>query len=55
MAERLDGMSYDNIKARIDEAKRLFPEAVKEGRFDPDALTALLEGGAPAIVETVRN
>ncbi len=43
MDKHLDGKSFDNIQARIDELKRLFPEAVKEGRFDPELLLGLLE------------
>ena len=43
MSTRLDGKSFDNIQSRIDKLKRLFPEAVKEGRFDPELLVGLLE------------
>jgi adenine-specific DNA-methyltransferase len=39
----MDGKSYDNVCARIAELKRLFPEAVKEGHFDPELLLGLLE------------
>ena len=39
---RLDGQSFDNIRARIEELKRMFPEAVSEGRLDYDTLMALL-------------
>ena len=35
-------MSLDNVHERIEELKRLFPEAVKEGRLDYDTLMVLL-------------
>ncbi|MDL2238025.1 site-specific DNA-methyltransferase, partial [Christensenellaceae bacterium OttesenSCG-928-K19] len=38
----LDGQSFDNINARIETLKGLFPEAVNEGRLDYDTLMALL-------------
>jgi len=40
--EKMDGLSFDNIHDRIEELKRLFPEAVAEGRLDYDTLMALL-------------
>ena len=43
MTKQLSGKSFDNVRARIEELKRLFPEAVKEGRFDPELLVGLLE------------
>ena len=42
LMEKLDGMSLDNVHERIEELKRLFPEAVKEGRLDYDTLMVLL-------------
>ncbi|WP_019223985.1 site-specific DNA-methyltransferase, partial [Bartonella rattaustraliani] len=38
----VEGKSYDNIEERIEELKRLFPEAVVEGRLDEDVLRTLL-------------
>lgn len=42
MQDKLDGKSVDNIEMRIEELKRLFPEAVNEGRFDYDTFMTLL-------------
>ncbi|MEF9972420.1 MAG: site-specific DNA-methyltransferase, partial [Clostridia bacterium] len=38
----MDGQSRDNVRARIEELKKPFPEAVSEGRLDYDMLMALL-------------
>lgn len=40
--KKLDGMSYDTVHERIEELKRMFPEAVHEGRLDYDMFMALL-------------
>ncbi|WP_455475854.1 site-specific DNA-methyltransferase [Bartonella sp. B17] len=41
-ANQLDGQSLDNLQDRIEEIKRLLPEAVVEGKFDEDMLRLLL-------------
>ncbi|WP_455475855.1 site-specific DNA-methyltransferase [Bartonella sp. B17] len=41
-ANQLDGQSLDNLQERIEEIKRLLPEAVVEGKFDEDMLRLLL-------------
>ncbi len=40
--KKLDGMSLDNVRERIEELKRLFPEAVNEGHLDYDTLMFIL-------------
>lgn len=39
---KIKGKSLDNVQARIDDLKTLFPEAVNEGRLDYDTLMTLL-------------
>jgi len=39
---QLDGMSYNNVRERIEQLKEMFPEAVSEGRLDYDMFMALL-------------
>lgn len=45
--KRLDGLSLDNIRVRIETLKRLFPEVVREGRLDYD----MLKYGVPLTVK----
>ncbi|WP_026088278.1 site-specific DNA-methyltransferase [Bartonella rattaustraliani] len=42
LKERVVGESLDNLALRIEEIKRLLPEAVVEGKFDEDMLRLLL-------------
>ena len=43
MKQQMDGISLDTIHEQIEMLKALFPEAVKEGVFDPETLVGLLE------------